>query len=313
VRAVTIVDGHVEIRRHPDPTPGTGQILVSVQAAGLNGADLMQVRGHYPPPPGIPTDIPGLELAGVVVANGAGATRFAPGDRVMAVVGGAGQAELAVLHEREAMPVPAGMDWAAAGGFPEVYTTAHDALFTQAELRAGERLCVHGGAGGVGTAGIQLGVAAGASVTATVRAESRREQVGALGATVIDPADTEEGGPYDVILELVGAPNLGANLKSLKTGGRITVIGIGAGAVGEINLGLLMGRRARIHGSTLRTRPIEAKAAAARLVEAHVLPFFETGSLSVPVGATFALEDAASAYEYFAAGGKFGKVVLTSG
>jgi NADPH:quinone reductase-like Zn-dependent oxidoreductase len=231
----------------------------------------------------------------------------------MAVVGGGGQAELAVLHEREAMPVPDRLDWLQAGGLPEVFTTAHDALFTQAGLAAGERLLVHGAAGGVGTAAIQLGVTAGAQVFATVRAPERRDQVDGLGATVVDMKELTRHGPYDVILELVGAPNLGANLDSLAIGGRISVIGIGAGAVGEINLGVLMNRRGRIHGSTLRTRPLEAKAAAARLVEAHVLPLFAAGRLAMPIDSTFPLEQAGAAYDHFSAGKKFGKVILTAG
>ena len=312
MKAVTVAGEAVAVRNHPDPDPGPGQILVQVRAAGLNSADLLQAQGFYPAPPGSPADILGLELAGEVVAAGPGATRFSPGDRVMAVVGGGGQAEMALLHEREAMPVPDTLDWVAAGGLPEVFTTAHDALFTQAGLRAGERLCVSGGAGGVGTAAVQLGVSTGASVVATVRAPGRRGQVASLGAEVIDPADLDEAGPFDVVLELVGAPNLGANLKALAVGGRISVIGVGAGAVGEINLSLLMARRARIYGSTLRARPLEGKAAAARLVEAQVLPLFDAGRLTVPIDSTFPLDQAPSAYEHFAAGGKFGKIILTS-
>jgi NADPH:quinone reductase-like Zn-dependent oxidoreductase len=312
MRAVISADGRPQVATRPDPVPGIGQILVRVRAAGLNGADLIQVAGGYPAPPGWPPDILGLELAGEVIDRGPGATRFEPGDRIMAVVGGGGQAELAVLHEREAMPVPERLGWAEPGGLPEVYTTAHDALFTQAGLALGERLLVHGAAGGVGTAAVQLGVAAGASVTATVRAADRRAQVARLGAVVVDPADAAGHGPYDVILELVGAPNLGANLEALAVGGRLCVIGISAGAIGEINLGVLMGRRARIYGSTLRARPLEGKAAAARLMEAHVLPLFASGRLDVPVDATFPLEQAAAAYERFGAGGKFGKIVLTA-
>ena len=311
MRAATIVEGRIEVRDHPDPQPALGQVLVRVHAAGLNGADMIQVRGGYPAPPGVPADIPGLELAGEVVATGPGATRFAVGDRVMAVVGGGGQAELAVVHEREAMPVPAGMGWPEAGGLPEVFTTAHDAVFTQAGLRMGERLLVHGAAGGVGTAAVQLGVAAGATVIASVRNPERRADVAGLGATVIDPDQVPDHGPYDVILELVGAQNLEVNLKSVATGGRIAVIGTGAGAVGEINLGLLMIKRARMYGSTLRARPLEGKAAAARLMEQQVLPLFEAGRLKVPVCDTFPVAEAAAAYERFRAGAKFGKVVIT--
>ncbi|MEA2448896.1 MAG: NADPH:quinone reductase, partial [Thermoleophilaceae bacterium] len=177
MRAATISDGEVAVAEHPDPEPAKGELLVRVRAAGLNGADIHQRAGNYPAPPGSPPDIPGLELAGEVLATGPGVFRFKEGDRVMAVVGGGGQAELATVHERGAMPVPDGLDWPAAGGFPEVFTTAHDALFTQARLEAGERLLVHGGAGGVGTAAIQLARVAGASVTATVRSEEKRPEV----------------------------------------------------------------------------------------------------------------------------------------
>jgi NADPH2:quinone reductase len=311
MRAATIRDQQIVIEEHPDPAPGSLEVLVRIHAAGLNGGDMMQRRGLYPAPPGSPQDIPGMELAGVVDALGAGAERFAVGDRVMAIVGGGAQAQLATVHERQLIPVPRALDWPAAGGLPEVFTTAHDAIFTQAQLRPGERLLVHGGAGGVGTAAIQLARAAGARVTATVRNQALRDGVAALGAEVIAPAGFSEHGPFDVILELVGAPNLAENLQALATGGRIAVIGVGAGVKGELNLLALMGKRARIHGSTLRARPLEEKALAARGLEREVLPLFESGALRVPVAETFPLEDAAAAYERFAAGGKLGKIVIT--
>jgi putative PIG3 family NAD(P)H quinone oxidoreductase len=313
MRAVTIREQQIVIEEHPDPTPGSGEALVRVHAAGLNGADMMQLRGLYPAPPGYPQDIPGMELAGEVVALGAhpaGTERFAVGDRVMAIVGGGAQAELTTVHERLLMGVPESLDWPAAGGLSEVFTTAHDAVFVQAELRSGERLLVHGGAGGVGTAAIQLARAAGARVIATVRHEGLREQVAALGAEAIAPEGFSEHGPFDVILELVGAPNLAENLQALATGGRIAVIGVGAGAKGELNLLALMGKRARILGSTLRSRSLEEKALNARRVEHEVLPLFESGALRVPIAETFPLERAADAYSRFAAGGKLGKIVL---
>jgi len=313
MRAATIRDGEIVIEEHPDPEAGVGEVLVRVRAAGLNGADMMQRRGLYPAPPGSPQDIPGMELAGEVAALGPGAERFAVGERVMAIVGGGAQAELCLVHERQLMPVPESLDWAAAGGLPEVYATAHDALFTQGELRPGEHLLVHGGAGGVGTAAIQLARAAGARVTATVRNEQLHGQVGELGARVIACEGFAEQGPFDVILELVGAPNMPDNLLALATGGRIAVIGVSAGAKSELNLLALMGKRARIHGSTLRARPLEEKARVARLVEHEVLPLFDSGALSVPVAETFALDDAAAAYDRFAAGGKLGKIVIAIG
>ena len=299
------------VEERPDPEPGRNEVLVRVRGAGINGADMLQRRGAYPAPPGSPPDIPGLEFAGEVAAVGPDAARFQEGDRVMAVVGGGGQAELALVHERAAMPVPDGVDWPQAGGIPEVFTTAHDAVFSQAGLRPGEHLLVHGAAGGVGTAAVQLGRAAGARVTATVRREELRPAVEELGASAIDPEGFGDHGPYDVILELVGAGNLAENLKSLATGGRIAVIGVGgSGPTAEINLLAVMQKRARIHGSTLRARPLEQKAAVTRLVEKEVLPLFENGSLTVPVAETFPLDEVEQAYDRFAAGGKLGKIVL---
>jgi len=310
MRAATIRDGSIAVQEHPDPEPQGNELLVRVRAAGINGADILQLKGGYPAPPGSPADIPGLELAGEVVGTGRGVTRFEPADRVMAVVGGGGQGELAIVHERAAMPVPDELDWVAAGGVPEAFTTAHDALFSQARLSVGERVLVHGAAGGVGMAGVQLARMAGARVTATVRDAAAREQIAALGINAIEPEGFEAYGPFDVILELVGAPNLATNLQALAECGRICIIGVGAGAKAEINLQMLMIRRARIHGSVLRARSLEDKAAAARLVERAVLPGFATGELSVPVTATFPLDAVADAYARFEAGAKLGKVVV---
>ena len=313
MRAVTINDGDLSVEEHPDPVPEHGEILVAVRGAGLNGADMLQRKGAYPAPPGSPADIPGLELAGEVVGLGRDAERFAEGDRVMAVVGGGGQAELAVLHERAAMPVPEGVEWDAAGGLAEVFVTAHDALITQAGLRPGERLLVHGAAGGVGTAAVQIGAATGAAVTATVRNADLRDGVAELGAEVIEPEGFADHGPFDVILELVGGPNLPDDLKALRTGGRIVVIGVGGGPKAELNLLALMGKRARISASTLRARPLEEKAQAMRRVEAELLPLFAAGDLRVPVAATYDLDRVEEAYDQFAGGGKLGKIVLTVG
>jgi NADPH:quinone reductase-like Zn-dependent oxidoreductase len=311
MRAATVRDGEILVEEHPDPVPAAGEVLVRVRAAGLNGADMMQRRGLYPAPAGSPQDIPGMEFAGEVVALGPGSERFAVGERVMGIVGGGAQAELVVAHERILMGVPAALEWPAAGGLPEVFATAHDAIIVQAGLRSGEHLLVHGGAGGVGTAAIQLARATGATVTASVRRSELRDQVAALGAAPIAPEGFSEYGPFDVILELVGAPNMPENLQALATGGRICVIGVSAGAKSELNLLALMGKRARIHGSTLRARPLEEKAMTARLLERQVLPLFELGKLTVPLAATFELDRAAEAYEQFTAGGKLGKIVIT--
>ena len=310
MRAATISDGKIAVQEHPDPRPQTGELLVRVRAAGLNGADMHQLAGGYPAPPGAPPDIPGLELAGEVIETGDGVLRFEPGDRVMSIVGGGGQAELAVVSERVAMPVPDELDWIAAGGVPEVFFTAHDALLTQAGLTVGERLLVHGAAGGVGMAAVQLATMAGARVTATVRDEHCRELIAALGVNAISPDEFGEAGPFDVILELVGAPNWPANLDALALRGRIVVIGVGAGAQIDLDLRKLMFKRARILASTMRARPLEEKAFATRLVEKAVLPGFASGDLSVPVAATYPLDEVAAAYDRFKAGGKLGKIVL---
>lgn len=308
--AAIVRDGEISVEERPDPQPGAGEVLVRVRAAGLNGADMMQRRGLYPAPKGSPADIPGLELAGEVAALGQGAERFAIGDRVMAIVGGGGQAELCVVHERQLMPVPERLGWLQAGGAPEVFTTAHDALFSQAGLRPGERLLINGAAGGVGTAAIQLGVTAGASVVGTVRNEALRDGVAALGAEAVAPEEALEHGPFDVVLELVGAPNIPGDLASLAERGRIVVIGVSGGAKAELNLLALMGKRASIHASTLRSRSLEDKAQAARLVEKEVLPLLASGAIEVQIAQTFPLASAAEAYDRFAAGGKLGKIVL---
>lgn len=314
MRAATIRDGEIVTAEHPDPAPGPGEVLVRVRAAGLNSADQMQVLGYYPPPPGlgVPEDIPGLELAGEVTQVGRNATRFSPGDRVMAVVAGAGQAELAVVHQSQLMPVPDGLSWPGAGGFPEVFMTAYDAIFGQAGLQAGETLLVHGAAGGVGTASVQLGAAAGARVVATVRNPGSRDAVAALGADqVVGPEGFAEYGPFDVIIELVGAVNLAENVASLASRGRIVVIGVGVGATAELDLRALMIKRGRISASMLRSRPLEEKAVLARQLEKRVLPMLTAGRIRVPVAAAFGLDEAAVAYDLFRAGGKVGKIVLT--
>jgi NADPH:quinone reductase len=311
VQAVVIERGRLLWQERPDPQIGASDLLIAVRAAGVNGADLMQRRGLYPAPPGWPPDIPGLELAGEVVGVGRGVTRFAIGDRVMALVGGGAQATLAAVDEAHALAVPDDVGWAAGGGFTEVFATAFDALFSQAGLRSGERLLVTGAAGGVGCAAVQLAAVAGAHVVASVRDPARREAVGGLGADeVIDPAGVVQHGPYDVVLELVGAASLPAALEALATKGRVVVIGIISGSRLEIDLLGLMGKRARILGSTLRGRSRAEKASLIADMDARVLPLLATGQVHVPVSATLPLREAATAYDRFADGGKLGKIVL---
>jgi NADPH:quinone reductase len=295
MRAAVIQGGRLEVVERPDPVAGDGELLIRVRAAGINGADLAQRAGRYPPPPGAPVDIPGLECAGEVVPTG---------ERVMALLPGGGQADLVAVNAQHVLPVPDGIDWPAAGGFMEVFATAHDALFTQAQLRPGERLLVNGAAGGVGSAAVQLGVAGGAEVTGTARANADR--VAALGAA------TEASGEYDVVLELVGGANLDADLRCLAPLGRLAVIGVGAGSKAEIDFGVVMRKRARIHGSMLRARSAEEKAVVVQRLREEVLPLLAAGRVTVPVHRTYPLERAQEAYDDFAAGGKFGKLVLVT-
>src|SRR5271165_2550468 len=254
-----------------------------------------------------------MELAGAVADVGRQVTRFRPGDRVMAVVGGGGQATSGVVDESHALAVPAGTGWAEAGGFPEAFLTAYDALFTQAGLSVGDRALVTGAAGGVGTAGLQLATAAGAHVVASVRDPALRDGVASLGAgEVVDPGSVAGHGPYDVVLELVGAASLPSALGALATGARVVVIGVGGGAKVELNLLQLMGSRARLGGSTLRGRTREEKASVAQAVARHVVPLLGTGSIRVPVADTFPMARASDAYKRFERGSKLGKVVLTT-
>jgi NADPH:quinone reductase-like Zn-dependent oxidoreductase len=216
------------------------------------------------------------------------------------------------VHESLLLPVPGDVTWEEAGGFVEVFATAHDALFTQAGLAMGERVLVQGAAGGVGVAGVQLARATGASVVGTVRAERLRPRVAELGADARAPGDLD-GLEFDVVLELVGGDNLAADLALLATGGRMVVIGVGAGASAELPFYELMRRRGRILASTLRARPLEQKALVVRRLERHVLPLLADRRVVVPVHETFPLAEAQSAYERFLEGGKLGKIVLRMG
>lgn len=308
---MTVVAGELQWREHPDPKPGPNELLVSVRGAGINNADLLQRAGLYPASPGVPPDIPGLELAGQVVAVGPGTSRFSVGDRVMSLVGGGAQAELAVVPEDHAMAVPDGVSWDEAGGFPEVFSTAYDALFTQCGLSLGERVLVTGAAGGVGTAAVQLAASAGAEVVASVRRPELRDAVQALGAhRAEDPAKAAGLGPFDVVLELVGGPGLTDSVAALGTGGRMSIIGVGAGGRFELDALALMGKRASIRGSTLRARSHVEKTLVAQAVAGYVVPMLAARRLRVPIVETYRLSDAPAAYERFAAGGKIGKIVL---
>jgi NADPH2:quinone reductase len=305
----------MSVEARPDPRPGSGEVLVAAAYAGVNTADLAQRAGAYPAPPGAPQDIPGLEVAGTVVACGDGVRDWQVGDRVFGLVGGGGLADRVVVHERHVAAVPERLGDEEAAAVPEVFVTAHDAVVRQAGLRAGDRLLVNGANGGVGTAAVQIGVLAGARVFANARSADARDRLAELGAEAVGPQDAFErvraAGGADVVLELVGAPNLAADLEALAPRGRIVVVGTGAGADAQLSLRALMGRRARILGTVLRARPLEEKAAAVQDFAHDVVPFLADGRARAIVDRVFPVEQAREAFDYLERPGKFGKVLLS--
>jgi len=302
----------VRLEERPDPVPGQEDVLVRVRFAGLNPADALQRAGHYPAPPGSPADVPGLEVAGTVETCGDRATSWRPGDRVFGLVGGGGLADRVAVHERCVARVPGSLSEEEAAAAPEAFITAHDAICTQAGLRPGETLLVHGAAGGVGSAAVQIGLALGARVVATVRSDAAREAVAALGAEVVwDEGFSETlAGAADVVLELVGATHFPGNLDALAPKGRIVVVGVGAGHEIALPLRVLMGKRASIRGTVLRARPLEEKAAAVRAFEREVVPGLASGRMRALVDSVYPAEDFAAAFDRLEGRGKFGKVLL---
>jgi NADPH:quinone reductase-like Zn-dependent oxidoreductase len=307
----------VGFEERPDPVPSGGEVLVAVRYAALNPADQAQREGRYPAPPGSPTDVPGLEVAGTVIACGPAVLGLAPGDRVFGLVGGGGLASKVLVHELHVTRVPAGLDDLAAAAVPEAFVTAHDAIMSQAGLRPGELLVVNGANGGVGTAAVQIAAAAGARVLATVRDTGLRDQVASLGATVIDPSElvtrAQADGGADVVLELVGGPNLDPDLLALAMKGRIVIVGTGGGSEALLDLRKLMSRRARLLGTMLRARPLDEKATAMRAFTREVVPHLASGRIAPIVDRVFPASEAAAALDRLAEPGKLGKVLLDFG
>jgi len=294
----------------PDPLPGTHEVLVKATHAGLNPADLLQRDGKHPPPPDSPPDIPGLEVAGTVDAIGPRVTRWRPGDRVFGIVGGGGLSDMVCVPENQLARVPDNLDDAKAAAVPEVFVTAHDAVFTQARLGMGETLLVNGANGGVGTAAVQLGLAAGARVLASVRTPAAAERLRELGAEPVALADARG---VDVILELVGASNLAGDFEALATSGRIIVVGTGGGSSATLDLRALMGRRATLVGTLLRVRSPEEKAAAMRAFARAVVPLLALGRVWPVIERVVPADHVQEALEHLASPGKFGKVLLQFG
>jgi putative PIG3 family NAD(P)H quinone oxidoreductase len=302
----------VSVEERPDPEPSAEDVLVRVSFAGLNPADLVQRAGNYPAPPGSPRDVPGLEVAGIVERCGVRVSSWQPGDRVFGLVGGGGLADRVLAHERCVARVPETLDEPGAAAVPEAFLTAHDAVFTQAGLRPGETLLVHGAAGGVGTAAVQLGVAVGARVVATVRSRNVEDDVAALGAEIVRDEDFPAGmsSSPDVILELVGGVHFPANVDVLARRGRIVVVSVAGGNEIDLALVMLMQKRATIAGTVLRSRALEEKATAVRAFEREVVPGLASGRLRPVVDSVYPAGDVTTAFDRLEERGKVGKVLL---
>jgi NADPH2:quinone reductase len=322
MRALVIAEREVRVEERPDPEPAPGEVLVRVHGAGLNRADLVQRAGFYRAPPGSPPDIPGLEFAGEVVAQGEGVTQPHIGARVFGIAGGGGQAELLAVPASQCAPVPETIDLVTAGGVPEVFVTAHDALVTQCDMKRGEVLLIHAVGSGVGTAAVQLGRATGCTVVGTARTAEKLERARALGldhgvlaARDLDPAQlaTDISGVIDhvdVVLELVGGDYLVTDLAVTGLRGRIALVGMMAGSRTQVDLGALLMKRIRVYGTTLRGRSVEEKAAAIAAFARDVVPRLATGELVPVVSRTLPLDDGPTAYELLASDTLFGGVVL---
>jgi NADPH2:quinone reductase len=314
MRAIVLHGHELRLEERPDPEPGSGEVLVAAPYAAVNPADLAQRAGHYPAPPGSPQDIPGLEVTGTVVACGDAVLARSVGDRVFGLVGGGGLADRVVVHERHVVAVPEQLNDEEAAAVPEAFLTAHDAIVAQAGLAAGDVLLVNGANGGVGTAAVQIGLLVGARVFAAARSDEARRRLAELGAEAVSPDETPErvtaAGGADVVLELVGAPNIPADIELLALKGRIVSVGTTAGADAALSLRALMGRRGRIFGTHLRGRSLEEKALAVQAFGHHVAPALADGRLHGIVDRVFPVEEVEEAFAHMTQPGKFGKVLL---
>ncbi len=326
MRAVVITEpGGPEVLRWlevPDPVPGPGEVVIEVAASGVNRADLMQREGHYPPPAGA-SPYPGLECSGRVRSVGDGVTGWRAGDEVCALLAGGGYAEQVVVPAGQLLPVPAGVDVTEAAAFPETACTVYANVFQLAGLTSGETLLVHGGSGGIGTMAIQLGKAFGARVACTAGSPEKLARCRELGADVaINYRDTDfvaalldatGGAGADVILDIMGASYLARNLAALAVGGRLVIIGRQGGSRAEIDLGVLQGKRASVHATTLRARPANEKAAVVAAVHDHVWPLVDAGKVSAVIDRKLPMSQAAQAHRAMAASEHIGKIVLLAG
>lgn len=311
----------LELEDRPTPQPALGEIRVRVRASALNRADLLQRQGNYPVPPGAPPDIAGIEYAGEVDAPGESVTQWKTGDRVMGIVGGGGHAEYVLVHEREAMRAPASMSWEDAAAIPEAFLTAYDALFNRLILRPGQTLLIHAVGSGVGTAGLQLAKNIGARVIGTARSADKLQRAKELGLdTAVDAsrgdwaAEVQKTAGADgvsAVLDLVGGNYLEGNLRVLATKGRIVIVGLTAGAIAPMNMGVLLRKRATVIGTILRARPLDEKIALATEFSDRVVPLFETGRLKPIVDRVFPFAEIRAAHQLMESNATFGKIVLS--
>ena len=313
----------LEIRdvRNP-PSPKSDQVLVRVRSSALNRADILQRKGRYPAPPGFPTDIPGLEFAGEIADVGSAVSQWQKGDRVFGITGGGGHAEYLLAPANHLAAVPPNLDWTQAAAVPEVFITAHDALFTQAALQHGESVLIHAAGSGVGTAAIQLASANGAKAYGTARSSDKLERAKEFGLTngiaikqdpleVVDAvSEWTSGRGVEVILDLVGGAYLEANLKCLALKGRIILVGTTSGTEGTLNLGMMIGKRLTLRGTALRTRSDEEKATATAAFTRDVVPLLQKGTVKPVVDKVYAMSEVREAHQRMESNANFGKIVV---
>ena len=309
----------LEIQDVEMPEPVADYVRVRIHAAGLNRADLLQRTGGYPAPPGSPANIPGLEFAGEVDAVGPLVRMWKPGQRVMGLAGGGGQAEYIVIHEGLLVEIPENLDYVQAAGIPEVFVTAYDALFTQGRVEMGERVLIHSAGSGVDTAAIQLAHVAGAITFGTSRSPHKLKRAKSLGLDVglsdqnfaMEISRLTDSAGVHVVIDLVGAPYLAQNLDALALWGRLVVISIMGGAQANLNLGLIMSKRLSIRGSTLRTRTLEEKLEATRRFAKHVLPLLANGKIKPIIEQVYPLEEIIKAHVAMGENRNFGKLIVS--
>jgi NADPH:quinone reductase-like Zn-dependent oxidoreductase len=304
----------IAIEERPDPAPGKFEVLIAPTYSGMNPADVLQRQGKHPVPAGSPKDVPGLEVAGTIVAVGDGVSSFEVGDRAMGLVGGGGHASMVVAHERDLARVPDVLDDLHAAAVPEAYLTAYDAIVTQCGLAAGDVLLVNGASGGVGTAAVQMARSMNVTVVASVRSDAVRAKVEQLGVIALPPeeafAKVRELGGADVVLELVGGINVPEDVASLALRGRVIIVGGGTGGDPVLSLRDMMSKRATVIGTGLRRRPLEQKATLMQDFNRRVVPLLASGEITPVVDRAFPIEDAVVAFAVLAEPGKFGKLLL---